>query len=116
MRRVRLTRLAADDIKNILRRSESEFGEVARGRYKALIDRAIQDLAEDPGRIGCKGIEDVRPGYFIYHIKWAKARLSGPSVRQPRHLLVCSIDGDAGIIVAAVVHERELLERHLDGM
>ena len=113
MRRVRLTRAAGSDIKHILRSSEMDFGEEARGRYKALLGQAITDLAEDPARNGVKAIDDVRPGYFTYHSRWAKARIAGPSVRQPRHLLVFSIDGEGVVVVAAVIHERELPARHL---
>ncbi len=113
MRRVRLTRTARNDIKLILRRSEMEFGETVRRRYKTLLDRAISDLAENPGRNGVKPFDDVRPGSFIYHIKWAKQRIIGPSIRRPRHLMVFFREGNS-IILAAVVHERELLDRHLD--
>lgn len=114
MRRVRLTRAARNDIKRILRRSETEFGEVVRGRYKALLDQAISDLTADPDCHGVKSIDAVRNGYFIYHIKWAKRSISGPSIKRPRHLLVFWIDDDNVIVVAAVVHERELLKRHLE--
>ncbi len=114
MRRVRLTRSARNDIKRILRRSETEFGEVVRGRYKALLDQAISDLAEDPDSHSIKSIDDVKSGYFIYHIKWAKRRISGTSIKRPRHLLVFWIDDDDVIVVAAVTHERELLVRHLE--
>ena len=114
MRRVRLSRAARNDIKRILRRSETEFGEVVRSRYKALLDQAICNLAEDPNHHRVKSIDDVRTGYFIYHIKWAKRSISGPSIKRPRHLLVFWIDDDNVIAVAAVVHERALLSRHLE--
>ena len=113
MKQVRLTRAARNDLKRILRRSETEFGQSIRARYKALLDHAISDLAVDSGRNGVKPIDDVRPGYFIYHIKWSKPAIAGPSVKRPRHLLVFSLDDDDFIVIAAVVHERELLARHL---
>ncbi len=90
-----------------------DFGEAPRGRYKALLNQAIADLADDPARNGVKAIDEVRPGYFIYHVRWAKASMAGPSVRQPRHSLVFSIDGEGVVVVAAVIHDRELPARHL---
>jgi hypothetical protein len=74
----------------------------------------LRDLADDPARIGTKPIPDVRPGYFVYHLKWSKERMPAPKVGRPRHLLVFSLDESGDPIVAAVVHEREMLERHLD--
>ena len=114
MRQVRLARGAVNDIRRILIHSEAEFGAVTRARYKALLDQAMRDLAEDPARFGVRPIPDVRPGYFVYHLKWSKPRAPGPAVGRPRHLLVFSVDAPGDVVLAAVVHERELLERHLD--
>jgi toxin ParE1/3/4 len=114
MNQVRLTQGALDDIRRILKRSEADFGTAARSRYKSLLDAALLDLAEDRGRIGVKPIADVRAGYFVYHLKWSKPRIEGPAVGRPQHLLVFSVDEAGHILVAAVVHEREMLERHLD--
>ncbi len=114
MRRVQFAGAARNDLKRILRRGEAEFGATARGRYKVLLDQAVRDLAEDPGRNGVKPFHDVRRRHFVYHIKWSKGRVSGTPIGRPRHLLVFSIDEDGSIILAAVVHERELLGRHLE--
>jgi plasmid stabilization system protein ParE len=114
MRQVRLARGAVNDIRRILIHSEAEFGAATRVRYKALLDRAMRDLAEDPARLGVRPIPDVRTGYFVYHLRWSKARITGPAVGRPRHLLVFSVDAPGDAVLAAVVHERELLERHLD--
>jgi plasmid stabilization system protein ParE len=65
---LRLTRGALADIRRILRRSKAEFGPSVKARYKLLIDQALQDLVEDPSRVGVKPITDVRRGYFAYHI------------------------------------------------
>ena len=110
---VRLSRGARRDLKQILRHSELEFGETVRTRYKQLLDQAIADLADDAGRVGVRCIDEVRSGYFVYHLKWAKARVGPPTIRRPRHLLVFRIL-DEFILLAAVAHERELIEHHLD--
>jgi plasmid stabilization system protein ParE len=79
-----------------------------------LLEQALQDLGEDPGRVGVQPIPDVRPGYFVYHVKFSKPRVTGRSVGRPRHLVVFSVDSSDAVLVAAVVHEREMLERHLE--
>jgi plasmid stabilization system protein ParE len=114
MTRVRLTRGAVNDIRRILRHSETEFGASARARYKALVDQAIRDIAESQTRVGVRSISDVREGYFAYHLRWSKPRVVGPSVARPRHILVFSVDRRGDVILAAVVHEREMLDRHLE--
>jgi plasmid stabilization system protein ParE len=101
------------DIRRILHRGNAEFGVDAGARYKALLEQALQDLGEDPRRVGVRPIPDVRPGYFIYHVKFSKPRATGRSVGRPRHLVVFSVDPSEAVVVAAVVHEREMLKRHL---
>ncbi|MGI9335556.1 MAG: type II toxin-antitoxin system RelE/ParE family toxin [Gammaproteobacteria bacterium] len=109
---LRITRAARGDIKRILRRSETDFGEIIRNRYKALLNTAMADIAHDPQRQGVRAIDDVRPGYFVYHTRWSKRNVSGPSIKRLRHLLLFSRD-DTTITIAAVVHERELLSKHI---
>ena len=109
---LQLSRMASLDIQNLLRRSEVNFGEVIRSRYKRLLDQAFTDLLENPLRFGVQAINDVRTGYFSYHLKWSSRRGQRPGIRRPRHLLVFSVSSEM-ITVAAVVHERELLEHHL---
>ena len=92
MRTVRLAPGAIADIRRIFQRSNAEFGVDARTRYKALLEQALQDLGEDPRRVGVKAVPDVRPGYFVYHVKFSKPRATGRSVGHPRHLAVFSVD------------------------
>lgn len=114
MRAVRLAPGAIADIRRILQRSNTEFGAGAGARYKVLLDRALQDLGEDPRRVGVRPVPDVRQGYFVYHVKFSKPRVTGRTVGRPRHLVVFSIDTSDAVLVAAVVHEREMLEQHLE--
>jgi plasmid stabilization system protein ParE len=63
---VRVVRLAPGviaDIRRILHRSKAELGADAGARYKALLEQALQDLGEDPGRAGVRPIPDVRPAF-----------------------------------------------------
>lgn len=113
MTALRITRAARADIKHILRRSETEFGEIIRNRYKALLNTAMAEISDDPQRHGVRAIDDVRPGYFVYHTQWSKRSVTGPSIKRPRHLLLFSCD-DTAATIAAVVHERELLSKHIE--
>jgi len=113
MRQIRVTGPARRDIAKILRRSRAEFGEQTRQRYRRLIDQALQDLGDDPDRAGVRAINDVREGYFVYHLKWSRMASPGPSVRQPRHLIAFFADDSDAIIVAGVFHERQMLARHI---
>lgn len=115
MRTVRLAPGAIADIRRILQRSKAEFGAGAGARYKVLLDQALHDLGEDPRRAGVRPVPDVRPGYFVYHLKFSKPRVTSRTVGSPRHLVVFSLDPSDAVLVAAVVHEREMLDRHLEG-
>lgn len=116
MRRVRVTGPARRDIAKILRRSGTEFGNQARDRYRRLIDQALQDLGDDAARAGVQSIDDIREGYFVYHLKWSRKGLAGPSVRQPCHLIAFFIDDSDAIVVARVFHERQMLARYLSDL
>jgi plasmid stabilization system protein ParE len=112
--RVRITGPAQQDIVNILRWSKAEFGAQAKSRYKRLIDRALNDLSRDPAKAGVRSIEDVRSGYFIYHLSHSKRRRDTTIVRRPRHVIVFLLDERSDVIVARLFDERQMLRRHLD--
>jgi len=56
----------------------------------------------------------VRPGYFVYHLKWSAKAQAKPTVRRPRHLTAFRIDDSGDVVVARVFHERQMLERYLE--
>jgi plasmid stabilization system protein ParE len=113
MKRLRVTAPARRDITNILRHSSAEFGDQARQPYKTLIDQALQDLGDDAARVGVQSADDIREGYFLYHLKWSRKASVGLSVRQPRHLIAFYFDDSDAVIVARMFHERQMLSRHL---
>ena len=113
MRRVRVTGPARRDIARILERSAADFGDQARRRYRRLVEQALQDLGDDAARTGVRSIDDIRQGYFVYHLKWSRKDSGSPSVRQPRHLIAFYIDDSDAVIVARLFHERQMLARHL---
>ncbi len=113
MKRIRITGPAHRDIAKILQRSGTEFGDQARRRYRWLIDQALQDIGENTARPGVRSADDIREGYFLYHLKWSRKGPTRPPVRQPRHLIAFYVDDSDTIIVARVFHERQMLSRHL---
>ena len=113
MRRIRVTGPARRDMTKILRRSSAKFGDQARQRYRKLIDQALLDLGEEATRVGVQSIDDIREGYFLYHLKWSRKTSTGLPVRQPRHLIAFYVDDSDAIVVARVFHERQMLSRHL---
>jgi len=112
MRFVKIAATARRDIAKALRISENEFGLTARDRYKALIDQAIQDLAEDATRLGVRRIDEIREGYFIYHLKMSRGNVAGDRVGKPRHFLLYRFEKEDTLIIARLLHERMLLGRH----
>lgn len=115
MRRVRIAGPALRDIARVLRHSEEEFGRAARLRYRRLLDKALRELAQDPARIGVRHIDDVREGYFTYHLRSVSQRSPAIPVRRPRHLVAFRLDASGDVTVVRVFHERQMLARHLAG-
>ena len=113
MTRVRITGPARRDIADALRGSREDFGARACERYRRLFDRALRDLAAHPRGPGVRAIDDVRPGYFVYHLRSsAKGRVG--TVRRPRHLIAFRVDDSGDVVVARVFHERQMLARYLE--
>jgi plasmid stabilization system protein ParE len=73
----------------------------------------MQDLGDDAARVGVQSIDDIREGYFLYHLKWSRNASAGLPVRQPRHLIAFYVDDSDDIIVARAFHDRQMLSRHL---
>ena len=112
MRRVRVTGPARRDIARALKTSSETFGQQMLARYLRLLDQALRDLGKDPARIGVKGIDDIREGYFTYHLR-SSVRSGKLSIRRPRHLIAFYADDSGDVIIARVFHERQMLARHI---
>jgi toxin ParE1/3/4 len=115
MRRVTFMPEALQDIGEILAWSEARFGREVRLRYERLIDTAIDDLADEPERLGSRARPDVRAGIRTYHLIFSRERGRGPGgiIRRPRHFLVYRLRGDTMLEILRVLHDRMELGRHL---
>ena len=113
-RRPILAPAARQDIREILRWSEQEFGETAAARYRALIKQAVRDVAEDPKRPGSKERPEIMiEGARTYHLQFSRSHASTPGVREPRHFLLYRSREDGVVEVARVLHDARDLGRHL---
>lgn len=94
-------------------RSSEEFGERAALRYDALIKQALRDVRDNPERPGSKERPEIMvDGARVYHLSFSRSRVGRPGVKEPRHMLLYRLLGDA-IEVARILHDAEDLERHL---
>jgi predicted dienelactone hydrolase len=82
----RISNAARADIVDILRLSQTQFGDQARQRYQALILAALQAIADTPYRIGSHDRDELAPG-----LRSLKAGLAG-DLRDQRVTAVVSLD------------------------
>jgi toxin ParE1/3/4 len=90
------------DIQIILGASAERFGLDAGRRYRLLLERAIEDVATDPGRPGVsRPSDDLR----LYHIRHSRSQTGrGRRVQRARHVIVFRIRPDR-IEVLRVLHD-----------
>jgi toxin ParE1/3/4 len=93
---LRLSRLAEDDLRQIGRYTQREWGIRQRNRYLSGLDRRLREIANNPG-IG-------RPRNEI------KAGLR--SILYGSHIILYFVSGEA-VLVARVLHKNMEIERHL---
>ncbi|CAO3439039.1 type II toxin-antitoxin system RelE/ParE family toxin [Azospirillum doebereinerae] len=110
----RFTRLAAEDVADILRESRRRFGPQQRDRYGALIARAIAMIVEQPARPGARLRDELLPGLRSFHVELAANRRGAAS-----HALYYLPPDDAGtaLVIVRVLHDAMEPARHrLDGL
>ena len=92
---IHVTGPARRDIAAIVKWSFREFGAAAALRYEALLKQAVRDIGAD------------------YERQLSRTRVSGPSVKEPRHFLLYRRRADGVIEVARILHDGRDLQRHL---
>lgn len=115
MAEYRLSRLAEQQIEDILLDSEVRFGVLARQRYAALLLKAMQDVANDPRQPTVTWPERLHRIVGVYHIRHSRRHVASPPGRvgEPRHLLVFSVAPDGVVEFLGLMHERMLRGRAL---
>ncbi|MDP1738331.1 MAG: type II toxin-antitoxin system RelE/ParE family toxin [Caulobacter sp.] len=113
MTALRLTASARRDVATALAQSEQQFGRAARRRYRLLLQRAFDDLAQDPRRPGVRDDPHLPADHRLYPVRLSRARVAtADRVGNPRHVVVFRIDKQ-GVEVLRLLHEAMDLPRHL---
>lgn len=112
MAEYRLTHAAQADIVAILAWSHDQFGEAARERYEALIAAAIRDAASSSDEFEPTPRPELGDGVFSWHLAQSRDRISGKTVRHPRHFFVCRRDGEV-LVVGRILHDAMDPQRHV---
>jgi toxin ParE1/3/4 len=115
MREFQISPPAERDIEVILEWTHGEFGEKARLRYEALLERAIMDVADAPERAGSHRRPEIVAAARTDHLLHSRDRVkkSAGRVKQPRHFLLYRICADGHIEIGRVLHDGMDLKRHL---
>lgn len=112
--RFRLTHAAASDAADALLWSEEHFGAAAARRYEALIDAAIDDVAEDPTRLGSAERPELGEGIRTWHLLLSRHGTVEGVVKRPRHLLIYRLESSDIVGIGRILHDRMDLERQVD--
>jgi plasmid stabilization system protein ParE len=102
MRKLDVQPPARADIRNLLKTSRRRFGSRAKRDYKALIDRALALLCENPQRAGVARREELARAPYVFPLRHARTR--GVSPKQPRHVIVFTYD-DETLSILRVLHD-----------
>lgn len=107
MAEVRLSATARAQILDILIDGELKHGEAARRRYAALVQAALQDLADDPFRPSARRNAVGGAVLLTYHLGLSRQRVPNPPGRvgKPVHALVYDVT-DGIVHVLGLIHER----------
>lgn len=110
MRPTRQTEAASRDLEDILRWTGEKFGPEALSRYEELFAQALEDLSENPFRVGCRKAGER---FVIYHLRHSRDRVSDSRLRvgAPRHFILFRLLHEE-IEVLRVLHDAMDLERH----
>jgi len=115
MPQYRISAAARTDIVDILRLSQTQFGDQARQRYQALILAALHDIAGVPTRIGSHDCDEIAPGLRSYHLIYSRQQaknLQG-TVKNPRHIVFYRVANDDVIEVIRLLHDAMDVQLHL---
>lgn len=105
---------ARKDIKDALKWSAENFGEVACQRYKKLLGVAIAEITTNPELPHSYLLRGLQPGVRLYHLKHSRTRaaLAGQLVKKPRHFVSYAVIGSDTVIVR-VLHDSMEITRQL---
>jgi toxin ParE1/3/4 len=112
----RLSRLADQDILEILTWSEEAFGLEARVRYSALIRTAIAMIADDPERVLSTSRPELGEGVRSWHLRGSRDRSPGGKVKRPRHVVFFRVQGESVVVGRVLDHVMDPTLHIAEGM
>ena len=115
MSQYRISNAARADIVDILKVSQTQFGDQARQRYQKLILAALQAIAGTPYRIGSHERDELAPGLRSYHLAYSRQQAKHPhgTVKSPRHVVFYRVANDEVIEVVRLLHDAMDVQLHL---
>lgn len=100
MRRVTVAIDARMTVAGVLALSRDSFGPAAAKRYRALIEQAYADLAQNPERAGVSRRDDIPADLHLYPIRHSRNRVpAGLRVDKARHVIAFRFDSERVQIV-----------------
>lgn len=113
-RRLVITDTARDDLADIRRYTAERYGPAMVENYDKVLKQALNDIQQDPQRMGSKDRADDlhAPGFRSYHVALSRDR-SESTVKTPRHVLLYFEPKPDEVVVSRVIHEARDLQRHL---
>ncbi|MCD5978882.1 type II toxin-antitoxin system RelE/ParE family toxin [Pseudomonas quasicaspiana] len=115
MPQYQISNAARADIVDILRLSQTQFGDQARQRYQALILAALQAIAEKPYGVGSRDRDELARGLRSYHLIYSRQQAKHPNgtVKSPRHIVFYRAVNDDVIEVVRLLHDAMEVQLHL---
>jgi len=102
---VEFTDLAQQDLRDVLRQTNDQFGPRQLRHYANLFDAAQALLGQDPCRPGSLDRSDLLPDIRLFHLELAAGKTGAAS-----HCLYYKIgplsDGSLGVIILRILHQR----------
>jgi toxin ParE1/3/4 len=112
MRPLRLSELARDDVDDIWLYTAQTFDERQADRYILLIQQALNDIEQDPERIGSQSAPELGATVRRYHIRLSRKR-SGTGLGDARHLVIYTLARESETYILRVLHEAMDLEQQV---
>ena len=115
--KIRYYPIARKDIKDALKWSIENFGELAAQRYKHLIRVGITEIADNPALPHSYSLPGLQNGVRLYHLRHSRMRapVSGQVVKTPRHFLAYRVVGEDMVIVR-LLHDRMEIATQLESV
>lgn len=112
MRRLTVSGPARSDLLNIREYTTDRYGHATAHYYNTLLSQAIQDIRENPYRLGSKHLPEIGKSIYSYHIALSRNRVER-TIKKPRHLIFYFLPDEDKVIVVRVLHDSRDFTLHI---